>query len=254
MRLTAILIALCAVTACATPRAYNRIDAEARPLIKSVDTLLIVTESEISIDIDTSNVGTAMGGGLIGALVDAGVNQSRTADAEELISPIRDKLISFDFGAQLEAALESELPALGIEGASNVTLFRAVTPKFDDERIAASKADAVLFVRPRLSIAPDFSAVRLITNTTVFPVNAALDPFMEKPNSNASEVRPTDNIYRNVISVVEVLSTQKGKDANAAVLSAMSAEELVAVVEKATEKAAAQIVADLAKDDDVSAK
>ena len=83
------------LTGCATPLKQTfpesaRIVPEGRHMIVSVP------QSEINPAINQSVMGAA-GFGLIGALVDTGVNQSRTKTAEAAIIPVRDALTDYKF-------------------------------------------------------------------------------------------------------------------------------------------------------------
>lgn len=254
MRKLIALSALAMLAACASPRAYNRIDAEARPLIKSGETYLVVTRTEIGTEIDVSNVAAATGGGLIPALIDAGINESRTTKAESLIAPIRDKLVDYDFGAQLEADLKLALEGLGIVGLSDVKLVRAVPKDFEQTTVAASPADTVMFVVSGFSLSSNFTHVKTSASVQVFPANEALAAFKEKPDWDAKMTEPTDNIYRNVFRAEGSLDLAGEMEANASAVSEMEADLLMAALSKASQTLAQQIAADLAKNDDVTSK
>ncbi|MEZ5998651.1 MAG: hypothetical protein R3B98_08155 [Hyphomonas sp.] len=253
-RMMAMVVLLASLGACATPRAYNLIDEGARPALKTVDSILIVTSSEIETQIAGSNVSTAMGGGLLGAVIDAGVEQAQANKAAELIVPIRDKLLDFDFGAQLESDLETELAAAGIEGMADVSLVRAIEKDFKENRVGASKADAVLFLTSSYAVTFDFSALSVSASAEMYPVNAALDAYKEKPNSDARKTDSKDNIYRNHFAETLQVASAGNKEANANALAETSSEELVAKLKEGSRRIAKKIAEDLQKIDDVPNK
>ena len=105
-------------------------------MITSTDTVLVVKAAEIGTEINVSNVAAATGGGLIPALIDSGINADRTKKAEEAAGPIRDKLIDFDFGAELQEDLAREPETTGIENIGNVELVRSETAEYRSTKVA----------------------------------------------------------------------------------------------------------------------
>ncbi|HEY5722618.1 MAG TPA: hypothetical protein VIT45_09880, partial [Allosphingosinicella sp.] len=57
---------------------------------------VLVAQSEIKSNINPSNIAVATGGGLLGGLMAASQNASRTKKAEALIEPVREALMDFD--------------------------------------------------------------------------------------------------------------------------------------------------------------
>lgn len=66
-----------------------------------------VAQSEIIAGIQQSNIAAATGGGLLIALIDAGVNNSRAKTAEEAITPVRDSLADYNFDVKALATTEA---------------------------------------------------------------------------------------------------------------------------------------------------
>ena len=82
------------------------------------DLLVTVPQSEIIAGIQESNMTAAAGGGLLFALIDAGVNQSRAKKAEIAIVPVRDALTDYAFDKKALALSEEigrSLPWLGVK-------------------------------------------------------------------------------------------------------------------------------------------
>jgi hypothetical protein len=92
--------------------------ADGREVAGGRDLLVTVPQNEIIAGIQESNVTAAVGGGLLFALIDAGVNQSRAKKAETAIVPVRDALTDYSFDKKA-LALSEEIgrssPWLGVK-------------------------------------------------------------------------------------------------------------------------------------------
>lgn len=253
MKRLILVAAALAVSACATVRPDNLIDAEARPLITSAETVLVVKSAEIGTEINVSNVAAATGGGLIPALIDSGINADRTAKAEEAAGPIRDKLIDFDFGAELQEDLARELATTGIEMIDTVELVRSEVADYRSEKVAKSKAPAVLFIDAAYSLSPDMGRIALSANAQMFPTIAELNAFKEKVDDDA-KFEPSDNLmrklYRSEAFLVEVVDGET----LGALAATMPVEELVKSISMASDQLAKMIAADIVIDDTYEAK
>ncbi len=248
-RLLLALVLSVGISGCATVREYNRIDAEMRPEIKKMETVLIVKQSELGSDIDQSNISTVTGGGLIPALIDAGINSKRTKKAEALIGPIRDKLIDYDFATKLEGELEGQMKSVNIKGADDVKLVRAEDKQFRQTTLSGSDSDIVMFIDAGYKLSPDFDTVTATANVMAYPVKPSFNPYKEKPNSNEKLAEHKDNVYRNTFKVDTSLDVSGDKESNAAALAQMPPEKLTEVFDAAAKKLATQIVHDFKIDD-----
>ena len=231
--------------ACATPRAYNHIDVEARPLITQLETTLIVAQSEIGSEIDVYYSGD----GLIPALIDANINAKRTSKAEEFIAPVRDAMIDFDFGATLESDLINAFTTGHVDGTDRVKLVRGIDTDFKQNAVQNSEADAVMFIDASYNISANFGEMIASAVVQIFPVSPNLRPFSEKPDQDDKLVELTDNIYRNAFRTSTALSAMADRDSNARIVSEMTSEELTKALSDAATLIAKQIAADILRDD-----
>lgn len=83
------------------------------PLGENLAVEIVLNQQEVGVDVSQTNAMLA-GGGLLGALIVAGVDDARTKNAEERIVPIRDLLIAYRFNDALERELRAKLPSEGI--------------------------------------------------------------------------------------------------------------------------------------------
>jgi hypothetical protein len=94
---------------CGTPLAY-KLDPITAERVNEVNAEVCVENANISIKVLASGYGS--GGGLIGAIIDSGVNSHRKNEAEELIVPLREKTKDISFRDNLKNALEPMLKEL----------------------------------------------------------------------------------------------------------------------------------------------
>ena len=74
VRMSIVVSFLAALPACRTTPTSHYLDAEARPHIKNVDSLLIAKQNEVGADIKTSKLSQYLQGHIIPVLFDIGVN------------------------------------------------------------------------------------------------------------------------------------------------------------------------------------
>src|SRR5580704_16433625 len=85
------------------------ISPDSRAQLGAVTGIVGLRQQEIGVEINASNVSAATGGGLIGAIVDASIDNSRAKKAESEVTPIRDALINYQPGNVLAADLQKAL-------------------------------------------------------------------------------------------------------------------------------------------------
>lgn len=239
----AVLVAL-SLGACATP-GFRHIEPDARAKLTSMESVLIVTQSEIGAEINTSKASVATGGGIVGALIESGINNARTKTAEELVAPIRDIMIDFDFGAILEQELEAELAALNIANAQEVTLLRGLEAGTPNTMIEQSGASAVLFINSTYNLSAEFDEMVATAVVALYPVSENLYPYKEKVDADNKRAELSDNIYRNTFRVTQPLSDLDKKEENAAALAERPASELTGPLSEAAKILARAIAADM---------
>ena len=129
--LIASLICLCAVG----PARASHLNILAEPA-RAVDggrvVNVLISQAEIKSNINASYVDVAMGGGLIGALIDMKIDSDRAKKAERVIQPLRTALAGFDVDA---LALETTKTAL-----ANVAWFLAPSITFGRDTTPAGKS------------------------------------------------------------------------------------------------------------------
>lgn len=248
VKLVSILLLMALASACATTQS-NHIDQEAREHIDKVDTYLAVTQDEIYAEIVRSNTTAAAGGGLLFALIDMSVDNSRTKSAEDLIKPIRDSLIDFDYAELLQANIEEKLKDIDWMTINKVNLERSVGDGHILKKIKKSNGSAVLFMTADYKLTPNLDGVKTSISLIMFPNKESLYKFKEKLDGNENPVDNADNIYKNNIVVNIPLGLNGKKEENAKQLASTKAKEIRRALEKSAKQIAQDIVNDMQMDE-----
>lgn len=177
---------------------YQALSPEQRSKIGSTEVVAGIAQREVFAQINVSNVAAATGGGLIAALIDAGINSSRTGDAETAVRPLRDALLGYDFDGEFKAQIDLALQnAVGLNAAP-ATISKEIGDAGFAPKVSASKADAVLLLNTGYSLSPNFEAVNVETFAFLMPRSAALRGSDAEVSSFGVDI--SQSIYRNRIA------------------------------------------------------
>jgi len=159
--ITAAILALF-VSGCASPSRIS-LDQSKKSQIHATECVVGLQQQEITADINQSNISQATGGGLIAALIDAGINNSRTKDAEQEIVPVRDALVGYDIGQTLKQSLQTSLKNPDWLHLNSIDVRQVTDEAACKVWLTNSKGDVLLLVRPhyRLNAAFDHLTVSL---------------------------------------------------------------------------------------------
>lgn len=121
---------------------------------------VLVAQPELGAAINPSNVTGAMGGGLIGAMIDSSVQSNRAGRAEVGITPIRATLFDFDTDALAIETTNTALAGLPWFGAQPATFGRDSSAYAKNATLDAAATGQVAFFEYGYDVSPDFSTVR----------------------------------------------------------------------------------------------
>lgn len=244
-----LILTVAALSSACSHNQPNHIDMSARQHVDDVDAYLAVTQDEIYADIDRSATAAAAGGGLLFALIDAAIDNSRTSDAEDLIKPIRNSLIDFDYAEMLQSTIEKRFNDIKWMNVNKVELERSIGDGHVIDKIQKSKVSAVLFMTVDYKLASNFDAVTTSAALIMFPNKEALYEFKEQIDNNEHPADNSDNIYKNTITVTIPLGLGGDKEANASILAKSNASEVKKALEKSAQKIAQDIIIDIEADE-----
>lgn len=183
---------------------------EARTVDGGRDVHIIVSQVEIQPNINISNVTAAAGGGLLFALIDAGVNNARAKEAEKAIVPLREALVGYDFDPLAQHASGTTLQALEWFDPKQVKLSKEGTIDSVFAALDAAGTSQLMVLRYSYGTDPDFSAV--IVDLDAYIANKAAPPG-KKPNSRLQpKYLPYKQAFRSVLMLPG--ANPKDKDAN----------------------------------------
>jgi len=238
------------MSACTTTRAYNHIDAEARPHIQEMDSVLLPKQKHVRADINTSKLSQYIQGHFAPVLFDLAVNGIRTHQATKIMAPIDRKLIDYDYTQDIHEEFTQALGETELADMGELLIMREEEQGFRAAYVKRSEADAVMFIDVDFAFTPSFDALELISHVMVFPVDEALSPYKETPDTDEI-LEFEDNIYRNqfMAAIPSGAGEDSSKSENGIAWAQRSKEELTALMQEAAQKLADHIAKDLTTDD-----
>lgn len=160
---TATVAALLAVGC--VPNLHRSIDPVARTVQGGREVAVSVTQSEIKAEIQQANGGQAFG--LIGALIDVGVNNSRAADAEKTIQVVRESLTGFDFDNLALQSTKDTLAKINWFDTKDVSFGKEFTKAKRLDELDHAKAPQLMYTDYDYALSPDFSSVKITMVATL---------------------------------------------------------------------------------------
>jgi len=196
-------------TGCASVPKNHALAPEAHTIEGGREVQISVAQGEIKTNINQSNVAAAAGGGLLMALIDAGVEAHRAKVAEEAVKPLRDALVGYDFDARAQASTKATLEEIGWFAPRDYGFVKEINADARSARLDATKSDEMAFVDYEYGMSADFDAVEV--NFRVSIANRQTPP-KTKP---VTRLYAANLVYHQWHKVVIPLNgAAKDKDAN----------------------------------------
>jgi hypothetical protein len=186
---------------CATASRVALSDAQ-RANVGSARTLASLGQKELDVSVVASTGGAAVGG-LIGAIIDSAVTNSRGKTAEAAVAPIRDALVEVDAGAALKGALTTSLaPVPWLKGSAIELRSVKANREAMAEAVQQVGTDAVLMVQADYKMSPTFDAMNIGADVSLLP---RATPKVAKPRTALDppeeEAGPPAPLYANRVVV-----------------------------------------------------
>jgi hypothetical protein len=199
--------------------AYGPLPEAAKDKIASTDVVLPIKQSEIYVFVPDSRIAAAGGGGLLLALVDAGVNSVRTSKAEAAVKPLRDAIVDFNFDDALQSDLRADFAGTPWLHTGSYRVMKDASPAGLDSAIDMSNASAVLLATTDYHLSNDADVLTVTMAVGLYPKADALLALHPSKGSPKSSLANT--LYHNTLTFE---TTQPGgqdnRDQNIAKLSA----------------------------------
>jgi len=165
-RCAALGLALAAFGGCATqPKHF--IDAADRSPPGGREAVVMVPQGEIRGQVLASQAGAAFG--LVGALVDTGINQHRANKAESAITPLRTEMSDYSFDQQALASTQATLAQLDWLGVRKTSFSKDTSKQNANAILDKSEAPEVLMAVYDYELTADFSAMQVNARFTISP-------------------------------------------------------------------------------------
>jgi len=200
----AVIFLIAVFFGCATPPQQVPLNKGCIGEIESVDVYIYLIHDKIHAEIEDSNVTSYTGGGLIPALIDAGIESSREDKAEVLLQPIRSAMADYDCGDRLRTQIVGELSSLGWFKIGNVEVMKGTLEKDLKNDVKDSDANAVLAIGTDYYLSSDFKHLYLKGAIQLLP------------KSHTTEINFKDYLYRNMFSYRDPSDTYSNSPAEAA--------------------------------------
>ncbi|MFL9876107.1 hypothetical protein [Paraburkholderia megapolitana] len=130
---------------------------EQRGKITELTAYVVVVQDEVIAAVHPSNVSAALGGGLIGAIIDVNVTNYRVNESQEALGPFYAAIEDVDYRKEFDDSIERGLAAYPIKVGKFTTTPRALS----DDKLAQLRNDlqpgqALLVIIPQYSLSMDF--------------------------------------------------------------------------------------------------
>lgn len=142
---------------------------EQRGKITELNAHVVVVQDEVIADVQASNIGAATGGGLIGAIIDSQVTNSRVKESQQALGPFYTAIEDVDYRQEFNRSIEPGLAGYPIKVGRVTTTPRALSnDKLNLLRSELKPGQALLVVSPRYSLSADFRTFDSLSVVTIW--------------------------------------------------------------------------------------
>jgi hypothetical protein len=187
-RRAALGLLIFAIAGCVTqPRRF--LDPADRSPAGGREAVVLVPQGEIKTQVVASQAGASFG--LVGALIDAGVNQHRTNAAEKSITPLRIALTDYHFDQQALAATQVTVTRLDWLAVRKTSFSKDASKENTNSILDKSASPEVLLVSYSYELSADFAMMQVDASFSIFakaaPKGQPADSRLKLENAAYSE-------------------------------------------------------------------
>jgi hypothetical protein len=164
----AVTVAL-VLSACASAPTRIALEPAAKQKLNEVKVLSVLPQDEVIARAETLGASVALGGGLIGAMIDSNVAESRQNALQDMLAPFYGAVDDFDYRPSFQQALTVTL-SNGMPVPFSATESSALLPLKQnvDTRLAAlSHGGGLLLVFTTYAFTSDFTRLNLVTHASL---------------------------------------------------------------------------------------
>jgi hypothetical protein len=144
------------LVACALPMRIG-LKPEERSKITALAAHVVVVQDEVIAAVHAPNAGAASGGGLIGAMIDASIANSRVKESQQALGSFYTVIEDVDYRKEFNEAIRSELATYQIKVATVTTTPRGLNMDILAKlRNQLPPGQALFVIYPRYSLTADF--------------------------------------------------------------------------------------------------
>jgi hypothetical protein len=156
LRLVATLSIALLLGACAAPM-RSSLTPEQRGKLTELTAHVIVVQDEVIAAVQASNVSAGLGGGLIGAIIDSKVTNSRVNESQQALGPFYAAIEDVDYRKEFNDSIERGLSGYPIKVGQFATTPRALSnDRLQQLRNDLQPGQALLIIVPRYTLTMDF--------------------------------------------------------------------------------------------------
>jgi hypothetical protein len=241
-----LLLSAFILSACATQvPVHESLPAAARDNIASADVVVPIKQSEIYVFVPNSQIAAAGGGGLLLALVDAGVDSVRTSKAEAAVKPLRDAIVDYNFDQTLQSEIQTSLASDPWLHPDHARVIKELANDRLDKVLMDSKDTAVLFATADYQLSNNALELTITMTASLFPNSDALNALKQRAKSGPRS-SVVNALYHNTLTfTADVPNATADRDRNIATWSANNGAVMRATLTKGARELARMLASDL---------
>lgn len=179
-RYAAVLIAALMLSACASAPTRVALEPATKQKLNEVKVLSLLPQDEVIVRAETFGASAALGGGLIGAVIDSKVAEGRQNTVQATMAPFYGAVDDFDYRPSFQQALNTTLSTgmpvkfSALESTSLIPLSQEL-----ESRVAAMSAGTgMMFLRTSYDFTSDFTRLNVVTYADIKVPGAQAPVFM----------------------------------------------------------------------------
>lgn len=242
----AVAVACVVLCGCAEAPANVPLNALAHDHIGSTEVVASVKQSEIYVFVPPSELAQRGGGGLLLALVDAGIDKTRTGRAEEAVGGLRNAVVDYDFDGRLRGELQGALTGIAWLKVNGSRVIKDDQPASLDQAITASKSAAVLLADTDYHLSNDGRILSVTMDVRLYANTPELAAYRQTKGTSTAKSAPVNALYRNSFSEnISVVGDGETREVNLPIWSADHGAKLRQALDESAATLARRLASDL---------
>ena len=164
------------LAACASPARVN-LSPEQRSSIKELNAHVIVVQDEVIAAVQPSQVSLTTGGGLIGAMIDSSVTNSRVKESQKIMGPFYAEIENVDYRTIFNDTIREELKSYPIAVSKVMTSPQSLNQsELRNATKTLAQDEALLIIAPSYTLTMDFRSFDATAIVSMWTKSGELKP------------------------------------------------------------------------------